>query len=302
MTSLKLHPLIGTSALQHHCGGGWRIWCIARGMDDKGSGKINQADLYSRLRELGVSDHNRGEWIREAERAGLIERHTYKRDGTKVILITGLARGADLLGCPKIGPAVYMTDPSKLFVRYWRSNLWDAFLATTDGKPVSQITKENITGISPRVQRNYIEHSSATKTINIAQTQYTIDSITGLNENSHRHYFIMNKQVYQRLPDSFSVPASEYYKAPKGSTRNAQARLDKLRSQGSDILQSSFHFSSSVPPRDCYGQRIFNRTYAELKATNKKLARLDSSNKPDTVFHEPQKFKKRYMIWNTEVV
>ncbi|MCP4408694.1 MAG: hypothetical protein GY807_13195 [Gammaproteobacteria bacterium] len=144
------------------------------------------------------------------------------------LYLVNLARAAALLGCEKVGnPAV--VSAKALVRRGWHEHVWAAYLVTVSG-PVSQKTKAEITGITPRTQRNYqVDIGEARQ--NYAALPLKADKAEGARAATGKQIFINSGgRAVQRLPDIRTVPAFISSTLNKGRTRKAQRQLNHLNS------------------------------------------------------------------------
>jgi hypothetical protein len=229
---IKIWPQLAIAAWQINAGGAYKVWRLAHNFDRAGSGKITRPEFYKYLNKLGVPARTRRRWINGeggAVELGLLSEAIDNNSSEVVYYLAGLARGAAALDCQAIGAPVIMGLPA--FVdRGWRSMVWAAYHATVSG-PASQKTKENLTGVSPRTQRNYLKNAPIEKKKNYAKRDLKADPayLAGLKENTGQVVFITDHgDGRQRLPDCIAVPETVAKKAPKGRTRKAQKRLTTL--------------------------------------------------------------------------
>jgi hypothetical protein len=152
---IKVIPLIALGAIENKLTGAYRIWQLARYIDrHDGSGRVSSGDLRGLLDDLEVHKRTQRRWIAEAVRVGVVIED--KNDGYRYI---SAGKAGARLGARNIDRAVVLPGgPGELTGKGWRSNVWAAFLGGHNGgnpNPKSQETYETITGVSPRVQRNY---------------------------------------------------------------------------------------------------------------------------------------------------
>jgi hypothetical protein len=177
--------------------------------------------------------------------------------------LAGLARGAAALGAETIGKpaeikAIHLVREGvkkKNGVSPeagWRSYVWAAYLSTLQTRKdyylvkvggekkfvtkkikfrlVSQNTRKDETGISPRVQRYWERYLALKKKRNFAVWNIPNDRKTGFLEFGGKYFQDSYGRILQRLPNQIIVPETVALRAPRGSSRKAQGLLCKFSS------------------------------------------------------------------------
>lgn len=248
-SDVKCWPLLGLAAIRAKMGGAWRLWVLLRSLDTTGSGKVSRANMLAYLDSLGLDERQRRRWTAQAVEIGLI------CASRGVYYLAGLARGAAILGCDHVGRPARLS--AGVLVRPgWRAYVWAAYLASLGDRPVSQLVKCQITGVDPRVQRNYQAAVPGEARRNFAETNYRPDQVAGLNECKGYHYFVSGGSVLQRLPDHRIVPLFVSSILPKGRSRKANKLL---------------HGSSFVGRANQPSFRLFCESSRQVKATQRQV-------------------------------
>jgi hypothetical protein len=226
---IKVWPKLGVSSWLANAGGAWRIWRLAKHYDPTNSGRVDREGFYEYLNSLGVPRQNRWRWLNKALELGLITQVKYPWG--IVFQTVGVARGASILGCEQLGYPVFISV-ADLIKTGWRATVWVALHAWLDG-PISQATKERLTGVNPRTQRNYLSEVQHEKQKNYTERDLDPEYLPIHKEVlPDRHLFLNEQgQVIQRLPDKISVPDQVARKAPKGRSRKAQRELNATSSK-----------------------------------------------------------------------
>lgn len=266
---IKVWPLLVLAAVNNNRGGGARLWFMARKADCTGRGWIYRGDLRKITHKNGVSNRKFYRWLSEAESLGLVLPEV-KRGGGKVYRVAGLVAGAQALGVDRIGrPAVV---PLKAFTaRGWRAHVWAAYLVTTGARPISQKTKEKLTGVKPCTQRNYQAARPVDVRKNYARTNRGPGHLTGLIEVCQKAAFVGDdRRVYYRLPDGITVPDHLAKQTRRGRSHKAQKRLNM-----------SFY----AERQKINAVRLFSDTAQGAKNAKTKAENWPGENPPREVFY-----------------
>lgn len=260
----KIWPFMGFAAIRGNHGGAWRAWVLAKALDTRGSGQLKRAALVAYLRFLGLDPRSVRRWIREAIQLGLFT------EKYEVLSMVGLVKAAQLLGVSEIGNPVIISAKA-LTRKGWRGHVWAAYLAMNP-YPISQATKELITGVNPRTQRNWQQDPNlgSARSNWVKRTEH-IDYLPDLVIYHGRACFVTRKgEMIQRLPDSRNVPMFVAMPAPKGRTSKAQERLE-LASYNPECAEGGKDFR---PIPDCTrGSGLVARLFYEKQEGIKEGAR-----------------------------
>lgn len=253
-TTIKLWPVAILAAINNKRHGAARIWVLARALDSQGSGKVKRSDLWDFCADLSIGERKRRRWLRDAINFGLLREHD------DFYYLAGLAPGALALGCQQIGKPATLAA-SELVRSGWRAHVWSAYLATLNGRPMSQEAKQAVTGIDPRTQRNYQAALPGEARRNYAETDLPGDHAEGLQEHSRESAFVgRNGRVIYRLPDQRMVPEFIAQAQPKGRSRKAQKLIN-------------LSFSEKRDPG--FVMRLFHETHRGVEAAIRKISRAD---------------------------
>lgn len=252
--TVKVWAMVGLHAIGGNHGGGWRFWALAHTLDTQGSGWVWRSDLWGWLSHLGVGDRQRRRWLRDAINTGLV------REAGDRYYLTGLSRAAVILGCQQVGRPAEVSAAG-LVGKGWRAVVWGAYIATLNGRPMSQETKHRLTGVDPRTQRNYQAAIPGEARRNYAKTNTPGDHVDGIRDNGRGAAFVGRdgKLVY-RLPDIRIVPSGLARLTPKGRSRKAQKQVNACLPRGG-------HSDRFL--------RLFHDTANGVKATLRQISRAD---------------------------
>lgn len=142
---IKIWAMVGLAAIKGKTSGAWRAWQICKHLDQEGSGRVLRLELWTYFDYLGVGDRKRRRWVNQAVKLGLL---MFDARGGHYYMVS-LAQAAVILNCRHVGrPAAIRLDA---FVKTgWRENVWSAYLATTNNRPISQAKKAKLTGVKEK--------------------------------------------------------------------------------------------------------------------------------------------------------
>ena len=250
--NVKIWPLVMLAAIRNNSGGAARLWFVAKSLDPDGSGKVSQVALFDYLSEMGIGDRKRQRWVKQALNLGLL------RVAPGHYWLAGWGRGAGMLGASQVGKPAMLPTRSLLFPG-WRAKVWAAYLATLEGRILSQETKYKLTGVDPRTQRNYQSQLPIKRMQNYSNIDQKRDYLEG-----HIFHNPKIKKEVQRLPDILVMPSEVARSLPKGRSRKAQGELN------SRILGE--HLSNPVAGANSGIVRIFHET---LKGASKAIRKAE---------------------------
>lgn len=230
LEEIKTHPQVLLGSIKNGKHRAARVWYLAKWLDKLGRGRVDQETLKRTLCYLGVKDSHARRWLSESIGEGLLIPAKTK-DQVKVFYISSWGKGAYKIDVQKIGiPAGIQLK--KLFSKGWRSHVWAAYETTLRSDiPVSQEVKERETGISPRVQRNYL---SALGYDARRVAQYSSrgrggeDKIDGFKTERGIHVFQFGNSLIQRHPNVVVIDPRIAERKVKGRLKKAQAKLNNL--------------------------------------------------------------------------
>lgn len=259
--NLKVWPVLLVAAERCGCGGAARLWHIAKHINPGGCGAIPAGSLRRYvLKGLSVKRAVYDAWLKRAELIGLL-----RRQG-EYILITGIARAADLLGVDRINRPVFMNTGS-LVRKGWFSYAWAAWLVShnfTD-RPVSRALLREMSGVSERNQRELERRADVKNIANYAvDTEWKADDLQGIRENQRQGAFAYKDFIGWRLPNSRQIEGIKA--APKGSTRRINRRLaagkvDSLNTVERDPMVRLY----------CQNDKQFDKTIQKIRRLKNKV-------------------------------
>jgi len=204
------------------------LWTFAHAVDAAGSGAVSRAQLSE---WLGLDRRKFRRWLAEAERAGLLRVKHSKRG--PLLILAGIERAAQLLGCESIGPRPVSLPADLLLGRGWRAHLWGAFLGSLGaeaGVMIARAKLQEMTGISARSQARYEREAGVKVKPNYCVTDQAADRLSGEREFGRRHAFAWRdaasgeEVVSWRLPDSRRAPG-HVWRCPNGRAKKINSTL-----------------------------------------------------------------------------
>lgn len=248
-------PTLGAAAIAGKTGNAWRVWTVAKNADRSGCGHITRSTLLAALDGYGIHPRTRARWIQQAVQLGLIINHRYRRSGVRVYFLVAPDRVAVLLGADRVGTRVRV-DLADVLRSGWRAVVWSGYLADKQ-KPCSQETKEQMTGIKKRTQRNYQSAAGVRSRSNyVKRSGVRADHIDGVRSVCSYHMFKDSYGgVMQRLPSIYIPDPLLVATTARGRARKAQQRLLKSMSNISSNQGRREHRQTQTES-DQYGIRV----------------------------------------------
>lgn len=292
--SVKFWPLVGIAAARDNAGGAWRAWVLAKNLDKPGRGAIQLADLQALARALGIHPKTWRRWLSAARDLALIKDRA-RGDGW--IVLASNPRAAVLLGCDHAGVRPVSIAAGDLTSEGWRARVFAAYEHTHNGRPISRVKQERLTGVPISTQRAYDNQAGVTRRPNYAVSQRAADQLAGeLEFGEHAAPFVFRDRqgrevIAWRLPDSRISHAAESLQ------RGRSRKINKAIKQNAQRLNDS-----SIPGRvqsfDAGGGlslRLFHRTSKQAKSTERKLAHSDYRPPGEIYVHKSE--TRRVDLW-----
>lgn len=223
LKTVKFWPLLAMASWRSNKSGAFKVWSLAKLADPAGSGRVSEVELSMLLKSLSIPKNTANDWIRKAVKTGL-----FRKGSNGSYYPAGLAKGALILGCDRTGYPVEI-DIKDFIGKGWKAYVWASWHTTLTG-PVSQETKEQLTGVPIRTQSHYLKQVPLDKTTNYAKRSLPAESayLIGYEEETGHHVFVNEQgEVIQKLPDYLTVPGSVATRANKGRSRKAQKKINE---------------------------------------------------------------------------
>lgn len=293
---VKFWPLMGVAAHQHGEGGAWKLWALAKSLDKKGTGAIPLAELQALVRELGVPQKTWRRWLAAARRLTLVRDRTC---GDGWVVLASHAWAAVLLGCEDIGTRPASIRAGDLVGKGCWAYVWAAYEATHGGRQISRATQEKLTGVPTRTQRAYDNQSGVDRRSHYAISERETDELTGMAEfEDHPGAFKFYDKKRRRLTIAWRLPDSRTTSSAESLQRGRSKKISKdvkrlnfQRENGSSILGRVECFD----PGNVEVLRIFHMTGPQLRATERKIARMDLQPARELYLH--RSYGRRADLW-----
>lgn len=220
---LKIWPQLGLRAIKTNRSGAWRLWELARHLDEQGSGRVELSSLRKLIvTQAGAHRSTFSRWLRQAENCGAIV------IADEYVYYVNLGRMAAILGAERITrPAAITTET--LIRQGWRKHVWAGYLATVATNPISQRTKKQLTGISARTQARYQRGIGHGRKNFVPRGEGTQKNADAYRELFFLTVFCNDGRLIQRHPDIRIVPMDTALSLPRGrSQRRAQKYMNSL--------------------------------------------------------------------------
>jgi len=273
---IRLWPLQGLAAARSNQGGGWRLFILAKHLDQSGRGAIQAEALTRAARAQGIAPRTLARWQAQAEKAGLIRPIT--KTGGKWLLLASHQAACIATGCRQVGRLTQIRLKD-LFREGWRATLWAAYEQTHQGRPITRATQEALTGVPISTQRALDNQARVTRQSNYCLTGLSPDHIPGLQDMGRPGVFVWRyrkngKTIVQaayRLPDSRRADHLAESMG-KGRAKKVNKAINQ-RLNVSSLMGRDLSF-------DCLAEsgvylRLFNRTGPQTRATLRKASKAD---------------------------
>jgi hypothetical protein len=230
---VRVLPFLAFASYGQKAGGAWRLWTLAKALDQAGSGVVVFEDLKNYVLEMGAGDKSFRRWLTDAKRRGWLHQ-VQRRDGSKVLILAGLVRVAGALGVSDPGGNWIKVRAKDLVVDGWRGFVWAGYLTTFKG-PVSRERLEALTGVPQRTQALWEQTPGIEHEKNYAISGISGDHLTGFREHCRPASFEFRDRstneknvIAWRLPDRRKVSSYTAELSNRGRLRKARRKLSSL--------------------------------------------------------------------------
>lgn len=251
---IRFTPLVGLKSFRtSEAGGAWRLFVLAKNLDDKGLGKIERESFGVYSKSLGVSDRQFRRWLNAARNHDMVQ-DVQSEDGQWMLILASYKSVAKTLGLKHAGRVV--TLPAKLLVgKSWRAYVfasWQSIFTNNGERLASQKKQAEITGISEQTQRQFNKEAGVQSKRNYAISNIHANGYSAVLEFDNRAglFEYWNKETHQKYL-GWRIPNSRYFPlfGVGGSSKTHRALS------------------------------LFNRTAEQYAASQKALRKLESEPK-----------------------
>lgn len=284
--TVSFYTLIAIQAARRssHCGGGFRLWTLAKALDVIGLGMIRRQDLRAALIAMGESPRNWQRWLIEARNHDMIS--DIQKAGEWWLILNSPARVALAMGLDSVGSKARI-NAADLFGKGWRARVYSAW---EHGKQITREQIQKAVNVPVSTQRYRDHQAGILRTRNYSKSAISADHLTGIKElTKHKAPFVMRDGfIAWRLPDMRESKHIE--RISKGRSRkinfsirsHSQKGLSKMRRALTDGNRREFI-------------RLFNQTEAQRRQAERKASKLDK--RINELYQRAETAKTGAVIW-----
>lgn len=250
-------------------GGGWRLYVIAKHIDQAGRGIIKRDDLQAFAYALGVTKPTFYRWMDQARRNDLFI-DVQSQAGDWLLRLPSAGNAAVAMGCERITRKVSMPITA-LIGKGWKARVNGAMMATYNGKPIARETIQKTRNLAQSTQR-YRDAAAGVRRVKCITELGQYEPKTGKTiinrlaaakrEGLYKGEFIKDGKIYRRLPNVYQFTLA--LRGGKGRARKAN-RI--IRQQQNGLLTMQQALSDDATD----AVRLYNMTERQTKATLKKI-------------------------------
>jgi hypothetical protein len=277
---VKLYPVMAIQAARRasRVGGGYRLYVLAKALDQEGRGAVPRETLREYALSLGVLPRTWERWVFEARAFGLLW-DVQRWDGHWEMILSGAATAAHAMKCETVGTCKVTMAADLLIGAGWKARVWAAYEATHNGRPVSREWMQKAVNVPVSTQRYRDACAGVTRQSNHARLVYKADALSMLKDFGHHKGLYIRKDGFigSRKPDSRFTTLAD--RGRKGRARKANATLHRMeRMIGLSLVRQALsdHVSPELPPGKSVCVRLFNFTPGQRSASEKKLRQTDN--------------------------
>jgi hypothetical protein len=298
---VNFYPLMAIAAARRasRVGGGYRLYVLAKALDQEGRGSVSRDELRDYALSLGVLPRTWERWIIEARTLGLLW-DVQRRDSQWELILSGAATAAKAMKCETVGTCKVTMAADLLIGAGWKARVWAAYEATHNGRPVSREWMQKAVNVPVSTQRYRDVQAGVTRQGNHAKLVYRADALPMLREYGHHKGLYLRKDGFigARKPDSRYTNLAE--RGRKGRARKANATLHRMeRMIGLSLVRQALsdHVSPELPASKSVCVRLFNFTPEQRSASEKKLAQADTRRIRE-VYEQSHTARSGAVVWN----
>jgi len=229
---LKIHPDLALAALRGEVTGDkrrrrdreYRLWLIARAVDVHGSGQVAEAELEAAIARDELKGLSKPSVCKLLQAGDGLWWTRYQKDGAGWLSLHGLARVCAALEVPRLRYSPVTIDAPRTLQQFRASVCYSSFARPEPSNPISRATLEQLSGVTPRTQRNYARVLGDTldRKENAVETGRRWDRGDPIPENHFPDYVNGQLCLLRRLPSSFRLNLAP---SPRGVIRKVNSTL-----------------------------------------------------------------------------
>ena len=278
-------------------GGAWRLYILAKALDQDGVGRVALADLRGFALHLGLNPRTYQRWINQAERRGVLS-YFQKESGEWWVNLQSPAKLCHAMGWDAIGKKMQI-DPALLIVPGWKANIWASVSAGMNGRQISRERLQKVYNVAARTQTHRDNQADVNRQANYADTGIIANAadVKAWEQNRPEWkglFRASNGRLYRRLPDTRAT--NKVILIGTGRGRKALSELRHLQDitacyKRDQALANGIEDSEYI--------RLFNRNPKQLKTSKRKLERQENPRVVDVFQHVYDNKDSGAGIWDT---
>ena len=297
--SVTFYTYMGIDAARPRSGvgGAWRLYILAKELDRDGVGRVALADLRGFALHLGLNPRTYQRWIDQAERRGVLS-YFQKESGERWVNLQSPAKLCHALGWDAIGKKMQI-DPALLIGTGWKANIFASVYAGPNGRQISRERIQKIYNVAARTQAHRDNQAETDRQSNYADTgiEANAGDVKAWQQNRPEWkglYRASNGHLYRRLPDTRAT--DRVILIGTGRSKKALSELRHLQEITACYKRDQALVNGI---EDTEYIRLFNRNPAQLKTSERKLARQDHPHVVDVFQHVYDNKDSGAGIWDT---
>ncbi len=306
--NVTFYSLMGIEAARRGSGSGgaWRLWVLARALDNAGRGIIKRDDLRAFVvGHLGVNRMTWKRWYSDAMRLEIFK-ESRNAAGVWYMVFSNAGIIGAALGCVD-GVGRRVTMPAAALVGYgWAARVFAAHEVTYKNKPIARETMQKKINVSRSTQQYREARAGVKKIMNIAKMNRGADHLPGVVDHDRNPgaWFVDKKGILnRRLPNTYQYKNAVLSQRGRGRKVNRILRGLINSQQQSSLLkmeraQSFIDADESETPGDVI--RLYNMTPEETKHSKKKIQHNDPRHEIAGVYQYQRKARRsaRVVFWS----
>ena len=297
--SVTFYTDMGINAARRRSGvgGAFRLYILAKALDNQGLGKIPRAELRAFALHLGLNPRTYQRWSNQAERRGVLSFYQVK-SGEWWINLQSPAKLCHALGWDAIGKKMQI-DPALLIGKGWKANVWTSVSAGRHGRQISRERLQKAYNVPARTQTYRDNQADVSRQANYANTGIIANSadVNAWQENNTQWkglFRASNGRLYRRLPDTRAT--DRVVLIGTGRSRKALSELRHLQD-----ITACYKRDQALANgiEDTEYIRLFNRNSTQLKTSERKLARQEQPRVVDVFQYIYDSKDSGAGIWDT---
>ena len=208
-----------------------------------------------------------------------------------VLILTGVERAAEILGCESLGPRPMSLPADLLLGAGWRAQVWAAYLGSLGGEgkvTISRAKLRELSGVPERTQARLEHAAGVVLKTNYCVTDRPADRVTFERDFMRPHGF--------RWRDAASGDQVMAWRLP--STRITPSYLQRCARGRTRKINRSLRGVSFYEVRDRFRiVRIFHKSLQAAERAARRICRPDQPRPPVSELFYPRFRARRATVW-----